>query len=316
MTAELAGLSYDVKVIPRGARFTFGGYNDKLKRFATFVTQKLAETRDLLPKDDNEFDRYKDQIMRALSAFDVKQPYAHASYYSLLTLQPRRYQYTNQELRDATRKMTLPDLVLYANSLWSSGKGEALIQGNFDEAEALDLVRSIGDALPFKTIAESDYPRRLEALPLPTSPALSLPPRLLIAEPNPANGNSVSYVMVQSLGKSAKDHVLLEILNSVVEEPFYNELRTKKQLGYIVASGVKGVAETRVISFIVQSSIAPSDALTIEILSFLDRVESTILSKLSEIDLSVYVRRYVNPTGVCDVVLPTVGLKHLLLFLF
>jgi len=275
-------------------RLTFGGYNDKLKKFASFVTQKLAgDTRDLLPKDDNDFDRYKDQIMRALSAFDVRQPYAHASYYALLTLQPRRFQYTNKELRDATRKITLPDLVSYVNSLWSSGKGEALIQGNYNEAEALDLVKSIGDVLPFKPIPESEYPRRLEALPLPTSPALILPPRLLIAEPNPSNENSVSYVMLQSLGKSEKDHVLLEILNAVVEEPFYNELRTKKQLGYIVASGVKAVAETRTISFIVQSSVAPSDALTIEILSFLDKIESDLLKKLSKIDFAVYVKRYV-----------------------
>lgn len=287
-------MSYDLKVLPRGVRFTFGGYNDKLKRFAAFVSKKLAETKDLIPKDDNEFDRYKDQIMRALSAFDVKQPYAHASYYAQLTLQPRRFQYTNQELRDATRKTTLPDLVSYANSLWTSGKGEALIQGNFNELEALDLVKSIGDVLPFKPIPENEYPRRLEALPLPTSPALVLPPRLLVAEPNPANENSVSYVMLQSLDKSDKDHVLLEIVNAIVEEPFYNELRTKKQLGYIVASGVKAVAETRTISFIVQSSVAPSDALTIEILNFLDKVESTILEKLSKIDLAVYVKRCVR----------------------
>jgi len=283
-----------VKVLPRGVRLTFGGYNDKLKKFAAFVTLKLAGgAKDLLPKDDNDFDRYKDQIMRALSAFDVQQPYTHAGYYAQITLQPRRFQYTNKELRDATRKTTLPDLVSYVNSVWSTGKGEALIQGNYDEAEALDLVKSIGDVLPFKPISENEYPRRLEALPLPTSDALVLPPRLLISEPNPSNENSVSYVMLQSLGPSDKDHVLMEILNSVVEEPFYNELRTTKQLGYIVASGVKAVAATRTISFIVQSSVAPSDSLTIEILSFLDKVESNILAKLSKIDFSVYVKRCV-----------------------
>ena len=283
-----------MKILPRGVRLTFGGYNDKLKKFASFVTIKLADAaRDLLPKDDNDFDRYKDQIMRALSAFDVKQPYAHASYYSLLTLQPRRFQYTNKELRDATRKTTLPDLVSYVNSIWSSGKGEALIQGNFDESEAMDLVKSIGDVLPFEPIPENEYPRRFEALPLPPSNALVLPPRLLIAEPNPSNENSCSYVMLQSLGKSEKEHVLIEILKSVVEEPFYNDLRTNKQLGYIVASGIKAAGETRTISFIVQSSVVPSEALTIEILNFLDKVESTLLAKLSKIDFEVYVKRYV-----------------------
>jgi len=78
-------------------RLTFGGYNDKLKKFASFVSRKLSsDVKDLLPKNDQEFDRYKDQIMRALSAFDVRQPYAHASYYAQICLQPRRFQYGNK----------------------------------------------------------------------------------------------------------------------------------------------------------------------------------------------------------------------------
>lgn len=282
-------------MLPRGVRLTFGGYSDKLKRFASFVSRKLSlDFKDLLPKDDNDFDRYKDQLMRALTAFDVSQPYSHASYYAQLTLQPRRFQFTNRELRDATRKTTLPDLVAYINSLWTSGKGECLIQGNFDEAEALDLVKSIGDVLPFKPIAVADYPPRLEALPLPTSAAMVVPPRLLVAEPNPSNENSVSYVMLQSLGATERDHVLIEIVNAIVEEPFYNELRTKRQLGYVVASGVKGIADTRTLSFIVQSSIAPSDSLTVEILKFLDNIETTLLTKLSKADLDVYVKSLIE----------------------
>lgn len=282
-------------MLPRGVRLTFGGYSDKLKRFASFLSKKLSrEVRDLLPKSDREFERYKDQIMRALSAFDVKQPYAHASYYAQITLQPRRFQYRNKDLREATRKVTLPDLITYVNSLWSSGKGEALIQGNFDEAEALELVKSIGDVLPFAPIPAAEYPLRLMALPLPTSAAYTAPPRLIIAEPNPANENSVSYVMVQSLGRSEKDHVLMELVNAIVEEPFYNELRTKKQLGYIVASGVKGVESTRTLSFIVQSNVAKSESLTLEILSFLDKIEANILEKLSKADFEVYVKSLID----------------------
>ena len=78
--AELAGLSYDIKILARGIRLTFGGYNDKIKKFASFVSNKLfTRVQDLLPADDKDFDRYKDQIMRALSAFDASQPYSHAS---------------------------------------------------------------------------------------------------------------------------------------------------------------------------------------------------------------------------------------------
>jgi insulysin len=113
--AELAGLTYQVNVLPRGPRLTFGGYSDKLQDFSKYVVQNLADgARSLLPKSDQEFDRYKDQIMRSLSSFDVRQPYAHASYYGQITLQPRRFQFENLELRDATRTLTLPDLKRYA----------------------------------------------------------------------------------------------------------------------------------------------------------------------------------------------------------
>jgi insulysin len=278
-----------------GVRITFGGYSDKLKKYASFITRKLtSDMKDILPKDYNDFDRYKDQIMRGLSSFDVQQPYSHASYYSQLTLQPRRFQYTNRELREATRKTTLPDLVAYAKAIWASGKGLALIQGNFDQREALDLVKSIGDVLPFRPIPESELPPRLEALPLPQSPALTLPPRLLVAEPNPSNENCVSHVTLQSLDKSELQHVLIEVIGSIIEEPFYNELRTKKQLGYIVASGLKGLAETRTLSFVVQSNVAASGALTLEILNFLDRAESEVFSKLTQGDVAVYAKSLIE----------------------
>jgi insulysin len=114
-SAELAGLTYQVNILPRGPRLTFGGYSDKLKDFSKYVTQNLSGgAHTLLPKSDQEFDRYKDQIMRSLSSFDVNQPYAHASYYGQITIKPRRFQFENSELRDATRKLTLPDLKRYA----------------------------------------------------------------------------------------------------------------------------------------------------------------------------------------------------------
>ena len=50
----------------------------KLKKFASYVVKKLSkDVKDVLPKNDAEFDRYKDQTMRALTSLDVKQPYFH-----------------------------------------------------------------------------------------------------------------------------------------------------------------------------------------------------------------------------------------------
>ena len=295
VAANLAGLSYDVRVMARGVRLTFGGYNDKLTKFASYISRKLSkDIRDILPRKDNEFDRYKDQTMRALSSFDVKQPYAHAAYYASLVQEPRRFQYSNKDLRAATRKTTLPDLIAYAKGLWASGKGEALVQGNFDKFEALELVDTITGVLPFKPIPINDVPPRVQALPLPVLAATALPTCLLVAEPNPSNENACAHLLIQNLSASDKDHALVELIGAIVQEPFYNELRTKKQLGYIVSSGVRGIGDARTLTFIVQSSIAPADSLTVEILKFLDNVEEEILQKISRADLAVYVKSLID----------------------
>ena len=47
----------------------------------------------------------------------------------------------------------------------------------------------------------------------------------------------MGQVTLQNLSPTDQDHVLIELLSSIVKEPFYNDLRTKKQLGYIVSSG-------------------------------------------------------------------------------
>ena len=293
--ASLAGLFYDVQILPRGVRLTFGGYSDKLGKFATYVADKLSRNvRSVLPRTEEEFNRYKDNISRALAAFDVKQPYSHAIYYSGLTVMPLNYQYANDELRTALASSTLSDLNSYVETIWSSGKGEALIQGNLEKDEALGLVDTIDQALGFQTISSNDYPPRLRALRFPVVEKGIAPIKLSVSEPNPSNQNSVSQFYFQSLGASEKDHVLIEILSAVLEQPFYEDLRTKQQLGYIVSSGVKGIEETRVFSLVVQSSVATAETLTNAITKFVESFRANTLEPLTEGDFSMYVKGLID----------------------
>mmetsp|Transcript_24900 Transcript_24900/g.45085 ORF Transcript_24900/g.45085 Transcript_24900/m.45085 type:complete len:1154 (+) Transcript_24900:107-3568(+) len=289
--ATLAGLMYNIQVLPRGVRLTFGGYNDKLENFANYVTGELSrDVTNVLPEDTVEFERYKDQITRGFSAFDAKQPYGLAIYYSTLALTPLRFQYTNSQLREALKSTTLSDLTTYAKSLWSSGKGEALVQGNLDKNEALRLVSSIDNTLGFKTISSDEYPPRLKVLHLPRISPGAFPTRISTSVPNVSNSNAASQLTIQCLGRSQKDHVIIEILSAILEQPFYEELRTRQQLGYIVSSGVKAIEETRVLSLIVQSSVAPVEKLTTEILKFADSIRSKLLEPLNEGDVALYVK--------------------------
>ena len=293
--ARLAGLTYDFQVLPRGARLTFGGYNDKLEDFASYVTSKLAQDLDdVLPASEDEFERYRDNLLRALSAFNVKQPYAHAIYYAGLTQQPRNFQYSNEQLVNAMRNTTLPQLQEYVKNLWAKGKGECLIQGNYGKQEALEIVETIDRTLGFNTISADKYPKRLKALPLPVTAPAQKPTRLSISEPNRSNNNAASQVTLQCLDTSEKNHVLIEIMSAIIEEPLFNELRTNQQLGYIVSSGVKAVDQSRTLSVIVQSNIATAEELTTSILKFLDDVSEKLITPLTSADIELFVKGLVD----------------------
>jgi len=293
--AGLAGLTYDVRVIPRGVRLTFGGYNDKLEDFAKYVSKQITvDLKKILPKDEEEFDRYKDILIRGIEGFNAKQPYAHCSYYTTLLLKPPAFEYDNKELLVATEEATLSDLVSYVGSVWSSGKGMALVQGNLDKKQALALVSTIDETLGFKPIPVEEYPPELAPLPLPESPANSMGTRLVISEPNAENGNAASYVSIQGLSEDPKEHVLMELVGAIIGEPFYEELRTQQQLGYIVSSGVRAVGKTKSLGFIVQSSTAKNEKLTKEIFRYLDAARSKYLEKIGEGDFAVYVKSLID----------------------
>jgi hypothetical protein len=49
-------------------RLTFGGYNDKLQKFASYISKKIsADMKDILPRDEAEFERYKDILTRSFA---------------------------------------------------------------------------------------------------------------------------------------------------------------------------------------------------------------------------------------------------------
>jgi insulysin len=273
---------------------TFGGYNDNLQKFATYVSTKVsADIRELLPSE-KEFERYKDIVSRSLAAFDVKQPYSHCSFYSTLAMEPEKFQYSNSEMRVATADATLEDLISYVDTIWSSGKGFALVQGNMDETEANSLVRKVDKALGFKTISADEYPPELKPLPLPSTAAKTTPTRLVISGPNPSDANAAVQVVLQNLSEEPKDHVLMELVSTIIAEPFYEDLRTRQQLGYIVSSGIRALGKTPFMGFIVQSSVAPTAKLSTEILKYLDKVRPNLLEKLPADDLAVYINSLVD----------------------
>merc|ERR1712194_113417 len=118
--------------------------------------------------------------------------------------------------------------------------------------------------------------------------------RLVISEPNTENENAASSIVIQSLSEDPKEHVMMEIIGTIVAEPFYEELRTRQQLGYIVSSGINAVGKTKTMGFIAQSSTAKNEKLTNEIMKYLDNVRPKFLEKIGKADFAVYVKSLID----------------------
>lgn len=166
-------------------------------------------------------------------------------------------------------------------------KGEALFQGNLEKDEALQFVDVIDKTLNFKAITAEDIPPQYEALTLPSA---TEPTKILVAEPNPNNKNAASQVSIECMDKTEKAHVVAEIIGSILRERFYEDLRTRQQLGYIVNCGIKSIAEARSLVFIVQSSVKPADQLTAATLKFLNDAKKNYLDPLTSDDIDVYAK--------------------------
>ena len=168
-----------------------------------------------------------------------------------------------------------------------------MIQGNLYEEEAQRFVTVIDDTLKFRT-DNVVLPPTYHALPLPISSTSRS--KLMLEESNPSNENAAVQFTLQCMDTSEESHILIELISSISSEPFYEELRTKQQLGYNVSSGVKAISNTRILSFIVQSNQYNVDYLTACITNFIYKIHCSFLfNTFVGADIVIFLEHDWNP---------------------
>ena len=279
--AAIAGLGCSLDFTPKAARLTFSGYNDKLPAFVDSIASAIVSHR---PDDEEKLARYKDQLRRELSTFYRQQPYQHAAFFTQL------YTQTPAFLPDAVLKeidaVTLEDIRQFASTLWDKCFGEVLVQGNVLEEEARGMVSALERSLNFTELKKADQ-GRADIYLVPLSPK-SIGNVIRIKEPNEADRNSAVMVQVQHADQTLKQQMAMEVLASIVEQPFYSDLRTNQQLGYIVSSGIKLQNDVRSLVFTVQSNFADATYLTDKVFAFIKDFEKT-LKGMSDKEVEGYI---------------------------
>ena len=226
--AELAGLDYGINYHSQGLDVVVSGYNDKM---AVLLEKVLISMRDLVVKDER-FEIIKERLMRGFRNFEWHEPFRQITTYSRWLISERGW--ANFQLLDELQAVTAEDVRQFYPQILKQMHIELLVHGNLYKEDALNITNLVESTL---------RPRRLPASQWPTKRSIELPRgsdyRYERVLKNPDNINHcVEYIVFvgNNLDRSLRAKLLL--LAQMADEPCFDTLRTKEQLGYVVGSNV------------------------------------------------------------------------------
>ncbi|CAJ2509957.1 Uu.00g058570.m01.CDS01 [Anthostomella pinea] len=276
--AELAGLQYNVSLDSRGLFVEVSGYNDKLP---VLLEQVLITMRDLQVKDDR-FDIVKERLLRGYKNCELQQPFTQiGDYVSWLTSE---HDYVVEQLVVELPAITAEAMSHFHKQIMSQLHIEAYVHGNLYKEDALKLTDMIESILKPRVLPKEEWPV-IRSLEFP--PGSNYLYRKTLKDPANVNHCLEYYLHIGDKGDRMV-RAKTQLLDQILHEPAFDQLRTKEQLGYVVFSGLRGSATTYGFRFIIQSE-KTSEYLESRIDSFL-AVYATSMEDMSDADFESHKR--------------------------
>ncbi|ORX55207.1 hypothetical protein DM01DRAFT_1335502 [Hesseltinella vesiculosa] len=265
--AEVAGLSYNIENQLEGMLLAIGGYNDKLSVLLDKVVRKMRDIK----IDPGRFKLLKDQLRRSYTNFSLEPPYQHALYYLSYFTQDRMW--TNDEKLKELDAITADDIQAFYPTILSHLHLEALVHGNLFKEDAQKMLESVLEVLNPKELLPSQLVG-LRGLILPKGTKWVY--QRQVDDPNNVNSGIEYLIQVGNVSDTAL-RARLSLLAQIAQEPCFDQLRTKEQLGYLVFSGVRKQTGSMGMRFILQSE---RDTVYLEnrIEDFLDKLHALVVN--------------------------------------
>lgn len=226
--AEISGLGYSIVAHSLGLDVSVSGYNDKMP---VLLEKVLVSMRDLEVREER-FHIIKERLMRNFRNWDFQQPYHQVGTYSRWLNSEKGW--VNEQLLSELPSVTAADIRSFFPQLLSQVHIEVLAHGNLYKEDALKLTDMVELTLK---------PRKLPPAQWPIRRSLIFPPASnFVYERNLkdlANVNHcIEYLLYVGNNSDRTLRAKLLLTAQMTDEPAFDQLRTKEQLGYVVFSGV------------------------------------------------------------------------------
>lgn len=239
--ADMAGLKYEVSRDDNGLGLRIYGFSDKAERMLDTILDTLHNTK----LDVSSFNTYKESLIRDYQNFSKESPLAQ----NFETLKKVLYlNYTTaRDKTVAIRKISQTKFKEFVEQLFNETYIESVLFGNLDKTKASEIVSKVKKTFTGKNYSSTErYKPEIIDIPDDRGP-------LYIENQTKTQGNA-AILAIEYLPFSFKSNAVHDILSQGMSEPFFSDLRTKQQTGYIVFNTSKDIERHLFNFFAVQSN--------------------------------------------------------------
>ncbi|MDR8523351.1 insulinase family protein [Shewanella fidelis] len=236
--AEVAGLSYNIYPHQGGITLHLTGFTGKQETLLELVIEKARERN----FTQSRFDLIKRQILRAWYNHSQAKPISQLFTSLTVTLQKRSFE--PSRMAEILEEITLDDLHAHVKSFYEKIHLEGLVFGDWLESETHVLGERLERILSLVTTPSRESSRELINLSSKGT---------LLREIPVSHPDSSIIVYYQSDTATPENMALFSLLNHTMSSTFFHELRTKRQLGYMVGTGYLPLNRYPGIIFYIQS---------------------------------------------------------------
>ena len=241
--AELAGLDYSLSSSMFGLDVSVGGYNDKM---SVLLEKVLTSMRDLVINPDR-FQIIKERMSRSYRNAEYQQPFYQVGEHTRYLTAEKTW--VNEHFAAELEHIEADDVSAFFREILQQTHIEVLAHGNLYKEDALRMTDSVEKIIQSRPLPPSQWNvRRNMIIPQGSNYVYE---RTL---KDPANVNHcIEYYLFVG---ASMDHVArakLLLFAQMTDEPAFDQLRSKEQLGYVVWSGARYAATTIGYRVIIQS---------------------------------------------------------------
>nr|WP_256417760.1 insulinase family protein [Marinobacterium sp. xm-d-420] len=262
--AALAGLNAELYPHLRGLSIKVSGYNQRLDRLLETLLRSLS-----MPlQDEALFARLKQNLKEDLANSLKEKPYNRT--FALL-YQELLNSWSSKEKLSVIDSITLADLSKQREQLLAESQLKLFIHGNINRKQA-ELISSTVHSVLSEMKSVKVSPIKAKSLAeAETTKSISV-----------AHTDSALLLYLQADSDTAQARVETALINELLSTPFYTQLRTEQQLGYVVFSNFLPIGETPGVGLTVQSPTADSQALRKAYSDFLSGWRAGLVAELEQ----------------------------------